>query len=299
MSGSDPSRTSPPGKCHSSIFSGSNGTTPHTGSGVARLLVQLLHRAGGILHAGVQVLSDNPFEENPPCWAPSRRPGSRTSSAGRRPPSRSSPRPCHGPLNPRGARRTHGTASRKNGRRFRFLGGKQDQRRRPIAADRHRSDAWRNDRPNGYPLYEFESSRLTNEHVHDLAPGALFGYNAKQSFGLLTFDTTAADPTIAFQIISIDKENAGSLSLKLSEISTETAIRAAGSSQFDLRARRELGEAAFRHCRASGAPGGAAAGRRDAGDVGANHQGAPTKPMPPSRLPFLLHCCPYQKPRID
>ncbi|MBA7698300.1 hypothetical protein ES703_106977 [subsurface metagenome] len=59
-----------------------------------------------------------------------------------------------------------------------------------ISADRHRSDARRIDRKNAYPLYEFESSRLTNQHKHGLKPGAIFGYNKKQSFGLLTFDTT-------------------------------------------------------------------------------------------------------------
>ena len=65
-----------------------------------------------------------------------------------------------------------------------------------ISADRHRSDAWRIERPNGYPLYEFESSRLTNEAVHKLMPGALFGYNEKQSFGLLAFDTSVPDHTV-------------------------------------------------------------------------------------------------------
>jgi len=88
-----------------------------------------------------------------------------------------------------------------------------------LAADRHRSDAWRNDRPNGYPLYEFESSRLTNQDVHKLVPGALFGYDNKQSFGLLTFDTTLADPSVTYQIVSIDNEVMGSMTIKLSEIS--------------------------------------------------------------------------------
>jgi len=88
-----------------------------------------------------------------------------------------------------------------------------------ISADRHRSDARRIDRPNGYPLYEFESSRLTNQHVHRLVPGALFGYNKKQSFGLLSFDTTIPDPTATFQIISIDNEPVHSLTLKHSEVS--------------------------------------------------------------------------------
>ena len=88
-----------------------------------------------------------------------------------------------------------------------------------IAADRHRSDARRIDRENGYPLYEFESSQLTNRVAHPLAPGAIFGYNEKPSFGLLSFDTTKADPTVTYQIISIDNEAVHSLTLEKSEIS--------------------------------------------------------------------------------
>jgi alkaline phosphatase D len=88
-----------------------------------------------------------------------------------------------------------------------------------LSGDRHRSDAWRIDRPNGYPLYDFESCRLTNQHVHELMPGALFGYNEKQSFGLLTFDTKIADPTVTYQIISIDDEIVGEKTVRLSEIS--------------------------------------------------------------------------------
>jgi len=88
-----------------------------------------------------------------------------------------------------------------------------------LSADRHRSDAWRIERPNGYPLYEFESSRLTNEHVHELVPGTLFGYNAKQSFGLLMFDLTGGDPSVTFQAVSIDDEVAGEVTVKWSEIS--------------------------------------------------------------------------------
>ena len=90
-----------------------------------------------------------------------------------------------------------------------------------ISADRHRSDAWKIERPNGYPLYEFESSRLTNQHVHELIPEALFGYNDKQSFGLLTFDTSVSDPTVTYQIISIDNELIHTLTVKKSEISHE------------------------------------------------------------------------------
>ena len=88
-----------------------------------------------------------------------------------------------------------------------------------ISADRHRSEARKIERPNGYSFYEFESSRLTNDSAHRLVAGAIFGYNKKPSFGLLSFDTTISDPTVTFQIISIDNEPIHSLTLKHSEIS--------------------------------------------------------------------------------
>jgi alkaline phosphatase D len=91
-----------------------------------------------------------------------------------------------------------------------------------ISADRHRSDARKIDRTNGYPFYEFESSRLINEHKHALKGGAIFGYNEKQSFGLLSFDTTKADPTVTFEIVSIDNETINSLTIPLGEISHGT-----------------------------------------------------------------------------
>jgi len=88
-----------------------------------------------------------------------------------------------------------------------------------LSADRHRSDAWKIERKNDYPLYEFESSRLTNQHFHELMPGALFGYNEKQSFGLLTFDTTLPDPAVTYQVVSIDNEIVHELTITRSEIS--------------------------------------------------------------------------------
>jgi len=102
---------------------------------------------------------------------------------------------------------------------FDFLSGNKINGVVLLSADRHRTEVWRDERPNGYPLYEFESSRLTNEHVHELVPGTLFGYNAKQSFGLLTFDLTGADLLVTFQGVSIDDEIVGTVKVKLSEIS--------------------------------------------------------------------------------
>lgn len=90
-----------------------------------------------------------------------------------------------------------------------------------VAADRHRTDLRTTDRSNGYPLYEFMSSRLTNRHVHPVVktPGLVWGYNETCSFGLMEFDTTAKDPQVTFRCIDIDGNEQHSHVLKLSEIS--------------------------------------------------------------------------------
>ncbi|MEX0601592.1 MAG: alkaline phosphatase D family protein, partial [Rhodothermales bacterium] len=87
-----------------------------------------------------------------------------------------------------------------------------------LSADRHRSDAWRIEREDGYALYEFESSQLTNVHTHELMDGALFGYNEKNSFGRLTFDTQAEDPTVTYEIVSIDGEAVADITVPLSRL---------------------------------------------------------------------------------
>jgi alkaline phosphatase D len=89
-----------------------------------------------------------------------------------------------------------------------------------LSADRHRSDAWKIDRENGYGLYEFSSSRLTNQHVHPRmeAAGAIFSYNELQSFGLVTIDTTAQDPTVKFDVVSIDGDKPFTLDVKRSQL---------------------------------------------------------------------------------
>jgi alkaline phosphatase D len=99
---------------------------------------------------------------------------------------------------------------------FDFLVGKKIEGVLLMSADRHRSDAWKIDRPNGYALYEFNSSRLTNNHVHKTMKEAIFSYNKKQSFGLVDFDTTIKDPTVRYTVISIDGEKIDSLELKRS-----------------------------------------------------------------------------------
>jgi len=92
-----------------------------------------------------------------------------------------------------------------------------------ISADRHRSDIWKIERPNGYALHEFESSRLTNIHTHKVMPGALFGYNKKCSFGLLRFDTTIPDPQVTYKIINIGNEVIYTFSLKRSQLTHKKA----------------------------------------------------------------------------
>jgi len=92
-----------------------------------------------------------------------------------------------------------------------------------ISADRHRSDIWKIDRPNGYPLYEFESSKLTNIHTHKVMPGSLFGYNKKCSFGLLQFDTAIPDPQVTYKIINIDNEVIYTFSLKINQLTHKKA----------------------------------------------------------------------------
>ncbi len=75
-----------------------------------------------------------------------------------------------------------------------------------IAADRHRTDLRKTERPGGYDLYEFESSRLTNRHTHGVVktPGLIWGYNKTCSFGLMRFDTTREDARVTFECVTID-----------------------------------------------------------------------------------------------
>ena len=87
-----------------------------------------------------------------------------------------------------------------------------------VAADRHRSDAWKTPRKNGYPFYEFMSSRLTNVHVHPVMPNSLFGYNKTPSFGMLEFDTTSDDPKVVYRIFSIENEEIHRMTVWRSEL---------------------------------------------------------------------------------
>lgn len=89
-----------------------------------------------------------------------------------------------------------------------------------VAADRHRTDLRITSRKNGYDLYEFESSKLTNRHTHPVVktPGLVWGHSKTCSYALMKFNTQAADPTVRFEAINIDGEVLHTHDLKLSTI---------------------------------------------------------------------------------
>lgn len=103
---------------------------------------------------------------------------------------------------------------------FRFIENEAVEGVFLVAADRHRSDLRRIDRPDGYTLYEFESSRLTNRHTHRVVKtdGLRWGYNKTCSFGLISFDTTAVDPEVTFTVIDIDGNEQATHTLRRSEL---------------------------------------------------------------------------------
>ena len=87
-----------------------------------------------------------------------------------------------------------------------------------LSADRHRTDIYRIKRPGGYDLYEFETSKLTNNHTHGTKKEALFSYNKGNFFGLLRFDLTRQDPTVTFECITIDGQVVHRFPLKRSQL---------------------------------------------------------------------------------
>jgi len=87
-----------------------------------------------------------------------------------------------------------------------------------LSADRHRSDLWKIERPDGYRLYECESSRLTNAHYHPKMPGCVFSYNEKCSFAMLTFDTAAAE-AVKYKIFNIDGKKVFDFTISKSQLS--------------------------------------------------------------------------------
>ncbi len=89
-----------------------------------------------------------------------------------------------------------------------------------ISSDRHRSDVWQIPQPSAYDLFEFESGRLTNDMPHAEAPDAVFSFNKKPSFGLLTFDFSKADPEAQYSIVDIDNQTIFGISVKASQLTT-------------------------------------------------------------------------------
>lgn len=88
-----------------------------------------------------------------------------------------------------------------------------------ISGDRHRSDIWKIDRPRGYPLYEFVSAKVTNQHTHGTMPGAEWSYNEGNFWGQLSFDLRPEDPIMTFKCVDISGEMVKEFPLSLSQLS--------------------------------------------------------------------------------
>jgi len=88
-----------------------------------------------------------------------------------------------------------------------------------ISGDRHRSDIWKIERPEAYPLYEFVSAKVTNEHTHKTFPNAVWSYNKGNFWGQLSFDLRPEDPIMTFKCVDISGAIVKEFPLKLSELS--------------------------------------------------------------------------------
>ena len=102
---------------------------------------------------------------------------------------------------------------------FSFIGREKIDGVLLLTGDRHRTDILVHKRPSAYDLYEFENAKLTNVHTNEVNKSALFSYSVKNIFGHLVFDTTAADPTIAYTVYNIDNEKLQTLTLTRSQLS--------------------------------------------------------------------------------
>lgn len=88
-----------------------------------------------------------------------------------------------------------------------------------ISGDRHRSDIWKVDRPRGYPLYEFVSAKVTNQHTHKTFPNAVWSYNKGNFWGQLSFDLHPDDPVMTFKCVDISGKVVKEFPLSLSQLS--------------------------------------------------------------------------------
>lgn len=87
-----------------------------------------------------------------------------------------------------------------------------------LSGDRHRSDIWKIERPRGYPLYEFVSAKVTNQHTHNTFDNAVWSYNEGNFWGRLDFDLTLDDPTMTFKCVDISGKIVKEFPLNLSQL---------------------------------------------------------------------------------
>lgn len=73
-----------------------------------------------------------------------------------------------------------------------------------LSGDRHRHEMFKLGFDIGYPLYEFETAKVTNIHTHKANPHALFSYNEGNFFGLLDFDFTLNNPSVTYRCVTQD-----------------------------------------------------------------------------------------------
>ncbi|MGC6426421.1 MAG: alkaline phosphatase D family protein [Akkermansiaceae bacterium] len=85
-----------------------------------------------------------------------------------------------------------------------------------LAGDRHRHEMFKLQYDVGYPLYEFQTAKVTNIHTHDANKHALFSYNEGNFFGMLDFDFKAADPTVTYRCVTEKGESPKHLIFKTS-----------------------------------------------------------------------------------
>ena len=88
-----------------------------------------------------------------------------------------------------------------------------------ISGDRHRSDIWKIERPGGYPLYEFVSAKVTNEHTHKTFDNAVWSYNEGNFWGQLNFDLRPDDPVMTFKCVDISGDVVKEFPIPLSQLS--------------------------------------------------------------------------------
>lgn len=94
-----------------------------------------------------------------------------------------------------------------------------------LSGDRHRTDVRQIARPGAYDLFEIESGRLTNQNFHPPEGETLFVYTESQTFSVLSFDATAADPTLRIEIANIEGRTVWERELRLSELSVPRSGR--------------------------------------------------------------------------